>query len=118
MKAIHTGSRARRGIVLLSIGLILFPLWTVLPGGAELDAIIQGHKLFGTYCSDCHADGTGKRGPDLTNREWIYGGWYSELYASIARGRPGGMPPMLGTLGKHGITRIISYIRSIECDRC
>ena len=118
MKTIRTQRRARRGIILVGFGLILFPLWAILPGGAELDAIIQGHELFGTYCSDCHADGTGNRGPDLTNREWIYGGWYSELYASIAKGRPGGMPPMLGMIGKQDITRIISYIRSIECDRC
>jgi mono/diheme cytochrome c family protein len=118
MKAIHARGMERRGVILLSIGVMLFPLWAVLPGGAELEAIIQGHELFNTYCSNCHANGTGDRGPDLTDPEWVYGGWYSELYASIARGRPGGMPPMLKRLGKHEITMIISYIRSIECDRC
>ena len=110
--------KGHKGIVLTCFGLLAFPLWFVVPVGVERDIVAEGEEIYTEYCSRCHGDGTGEVGPDLTDRDWTYGGWYSEVYDSIARGRPGGMPSWQYILGKDDIKKVISYVRSIRCEQC
>lgn len=56
----------------------------------------EGKKLFAAHCATCHGeDGKGKLAqgtPDLTDRNWIYGGDRQSLLDSIWHGRKGHMP--------------------------
>jgi cytochrome c oxidase cbb3-type subunit 3 len=84
---------------------------TIFPGGsspAPLDpraklyddnanAIAQGQQLFSMMnCVGCHSHGGGGMGPALMDDEWRYGGRIDQIAASIAEGRPNGMPSWRG----------------------
>jgi cytochrome c oxidase cbb3-type subunit 3 len=118
MRIFSITEKGRKGIVLTCFGLLAFPLWFVVPVGVEFFNDTATTEIYTEYCSRCHGDGTGGVGPDLTDRDWTYGGWYSEVYDSVARGRPGGMPSWQYILGKDDIKKVISYVRSIRCQQC
>jgi cytochrome c oxidase cbb3-type subunit 3 len=92
------------------------------PGGKEMknpfagkaEAIKEGDKIFDEKCSECHMDGTGGAGPNLTDDTWTYGGSDAEMFETIAYGRKGGMPSWKKELGEDNIWKVIAYIRSIE----
>lgn len=72
----------------------------------------EGEALFKANCRSCHGDkAKGGFGPDLTDRQWKYGGTDGDILASIAGGRPGGMPAFETTLGKDRIWKVITYLR-------
>ncbi len=74
----------------------------------------EGEVIFKANCRSCHGDkGKGGFGPDLTGRQWKYGGTDGALFATISGGRPGGMPSFEGTLGKERIGKVITYLRSL-----
>ena len=83
------------------------------PFEGKPDAIKEGEKIFDAKCSECHMDGTGGAGPDLTDDKWIYGGSDAEVFETISRGRKGGMPSWKSELGKDDIWKVIAFIRSI-----
>ena len=58
------------------------------------EALAIGQKLFLNNCAQCHAsDGAGSRGfPNLTDRDWLWGGDPKTIKATIADGRTGMMP--------------------------
>lgn len=92
------------------------------PAGADMrnpfagrpEAVKEGDKLFDEKCSECHMDGTGGAGPNLTDDTWVYGGTDAEVFETIAYGRKGGMPSWKSELGADNIWKIIAYIRSIR----
>ncbi|NTW60958.1 MAG: c-type cytochrome [Nitrospirae bacterium] len=92
-----------------------------VPAGKEVknpfegrpEAIKEGDKIFDTKCSECHMDGTGGAGPNLTDDTWIYGGSDAEVFETISGGRKGGMPSWKGELSKDDIWKVIAFIRSI-----
>src|SRR5690349_19542446 len=53
---------------------------------ANAEALAVGQKLFLNNCAQCHAsDGGGSRGfPNLTDKDWLYGGDAKTIEASIA----------------------------------
>jgi cytochrome c oxidase cbb3-type subunit 3 len=56
-------------------------------------AVSQGMTWYRTYnCNGCHAAGGGNMGPALMDAKWRYGADPSSVYATIANGRPNGMP--------------------------
>jgi cytochrome c oxidase cbb3-type subunit 3 len=57
-------------------------------------ALSAGRNLFANQCATCHgSDGRGARGfPDLTDREWLWGGAPEQVLATIRQGRSGVMP--------------------------
>lgn len=78
-------------------------------------AVKEGADLFKRYCESCH--GVGGKGdicPDLTKKNKKYGNTDSNLFSTISKGRPGGMPNWDNTLGTEKIWKIITYLRSIE----
>ncbi|MBO4576425.1 MAG: cytochrome-c oxidase, cbb3-type subunit III [Neisseriaceae bacterium] len=53
-----------------------------------------GQNLYNTYCIQCHgSDAKGAKGfPNLTDKDWLWGGKPSEIEESIRYGRLGNMP--------------------------
>jgi cytochrome c oxidase cbb3-type subunit 3 len=77
-------------------------------------AIAQGKQLFGAMnCSGCHFSGGGGMGPALMSGHWRYGGRIDQIYASIAQGRPNGMPTWQGILDPTSIWNLAAYVKSL-----
>ena len=102
---------------------------TIFPGGAKpapLDpraaayernafAIAQGQFLYMRMnCVGCHAHGGGGMGPALMDDEWRYGGRIDQIAATIAEGRPNGMPSWRGKLTNQQIWQLAAYVRSLS----
>ena len=70
-----------------------------------------GHRLFLTYCAQCHSsDAGGSRGfPNLRDKEWLYGGEPEVIRTSIADGRGGVMPPMGAAVGNSEDIRDVAH---------
>lgn len=78
----------------------------------------EGEKIFRERCAQCHGEkGRGGFGPNLAAPKKKYGGDDASLFASVAGGRPGGMPAFEGTLGKDRIWKAIAYIRRLEGEK-
>ena len=80
------------------------------------EALAIGQKLFLNNCAQCHAsDGAGSRGfPNLTDRDWLWGGDAKTVNATIAEGRTGTMPPFGPALGAEGVKNVAHYVRSLS----
>src|SRR5947209_9792900 len=79
------------------------------------NAIAQGQQLFSQMnCSGCHSHGGGGMGPPLIDDEWRYGGRIDQIAASIAEGRPNGMPSWRGKLTEDQIWQLAAYVRSMS----
>ena len=102
---------------------------TIFPGGektAPLDpraaayeqnayAIAQGQQLFAWMnCVGCHSHGGGGMGPALMDGKWRYGGRIDQIAASIADGRPNGMPSWRGKLTNQQIWQLAAYVRTLS----
>jgi len=75
----------------------------------------EGEKIFKENCRSCHGEnGAGGFGPKLATTTHKFGGSDADLFASIAGGRPGGMPTFLPQLGKERIWKAVTYIRHLE----
>lgn len=75
----------------------------------------EGEEIFEQNCRSCHGGhGAGGFGPKLATTKHKYGGTDADLFASIAGGRPGGMPAFLPQLGKDRIWKAVAYIRHLE----
>jgi cytochrome c oxidase cbb3-type subunit 2 len=84
------------------------------PYAGSPGAAARGEEIFEKNCRGCHGEkGRGGIGPDLS-RPKKYGNADADLYATVSGGRPGGMPPFEGTLGKDRIWKAVSYVRSLE----
>ncbi|GAB4543503.1 MAG: hypothetical protein Fur0020_13000 [Thermodesulfovibrionia bacterium] len=85
------------------------------PFAGNPQAVKEGAEIFKKNCEGCH--GPGGRGdicPDLTKKNKKYGDTDPDLFLTISKGRPGGMPNWDNTLGSEKIWKVITYIRSIE----
>ena len=61
--------------------------------------ISEGQRLYQWYnCVGCHANGGGGMGPPLIKEEWIYGGEPPNIFDTIVKGRPNGMPTWGGRI--------------------
>jgi cytochrome c oxidase cbb3-type subunit 3 len=102
---------------------------TIYPGGSQLppldpraklyddnaNAISQGQRLYTQMnCVGCHFHGGGGMGPPLMDDEWRYGGRIDQIAASIAEGRPNGMPAWGAKLTQDQIWQLAAYVRSLS----
>ena len=80
------------------------------------EALAIGQKLFLNSCAQCHAsDGAGSRGfPNLTDRDWLWGGDAKTVRTTIAEGRTGVMPPFGPVLGDQGTKDVAHYVMSLS----
>jgi cytochrome c oxidase cbb3-type subunit 3 len=77
--------------------------------------ISEGQRLFDWYnCSGCHAHGGGGIGPPLIKPSWIYGGEPANLFDTIVKGRPNGMPSWGDRIPEYQIWQLVAYIRSLN----
>jgi cytochrome c oxidase cbb3-type subunit 3 len=102
---------------------------TVFPGGSPAPpsdrrdalfegnaaAIAKGQQLYGWMnCVGCHAHGGGGMGPPLMDDKWRYGGRIDQIAASIAQGRPNGMPAWRYKLTEEQIWQLAAYVRTLS----
>jgi cytochrome c oxidase cbb3-type subunit 3 len=77
-------------------------------------ATAEGKSIFETNCAPCHnADASGGIGPNLKSA-LRYGSTPDQLYETISKGRPNGMPPFRQQLGDEHICKIIAFLESIR----
>ncbi|MBI3525635.1 MAG: cytochrome-c oxidase, cbb3-type subunit III [Betaproteobacteria bacterium] len=87
---------------------------------ADPKAREMGRSLFLTYCAQCHgSDAKGAKGfPNLTDKDWLWGGEPGQIETTILDGRSGVMPPYGGNPdavgGETGAREIASYVRSLS----
>jgi cytochrome c oxidase cbb3-type subunit 3 len=78
-------------------------------------ALSDGQFLYTRMnCVGCHAHGGGGMGPALMDDEWRYGGRLDQIAASIAEGRPNGMPAWRAKLTDDQIWKLAAYVRSLS----
>jgi cytochrome c oxidase cbb3-type subunit 3 len=80
------------------------------------DALKIGQRLFLNYCTNCHgADAHGNVGfPNLTDKDWLYGGAPDNIQQSIMNGRGGMMPAWGQVLGQEGVYNVATYVMSLS----
>lgn len=85
------------------------------PYNASAYDISEGSRLFDWYnCSGCHAHGGGGIGPPLIKKYWVYGGEPANLFDTIVKGRPNGMPSWGGRIPEYQIWELVAYVRSMN----
>jgi cytochrome c oxidase cbb3-type subunit 3 len=85
------------------------------PYGDIAYAVSEGKRYFNWMnCSGCHANGGGGMGPALMDDEWIYGSDPEQIFATIAQGRPNGMPSFKYRLSNQQIWQLVAYVRSLS----
>jgi cytochrome c oxidase cbb3-type subunit III len=78
-------------------------------------AIAAGKELFSQMnCTGCHFNGGGGIGPALMSGHWRYGGRIDQIYASIAQGRPNGMPSWQDSLVPTMMWNLAAYVKSMS----
>ncbi len=83
---------------------------------ADRDAMAIGQNLFLQTCAPCHAaDARGGKGfPNLTDKDWLYGGEPQTIEETILNGRNGIMPPFGQVLGSEDVRDVAHYVRSLS----
>jgi len=77
-------------------------------------AIAEGKQTFTTICAACHKpDGTGLVGPSLVDSYWKYGDTDADLFTTVSKGRPGGMPAWRAQLGTEKIWKALAYVETL-----
>lgn len=77
--------------------------------------ISNGERYYKWFnCNGCHFNGGGGIGPALMDEKWRYGGRIEQIYASIAQGRPNGMPSFKDKIPDQQIWEIAAYVRSLS----
>lgn len=76
-----------------------------------------GQRIFLNNCAQCHgSDARGSKGfPNLSDRDWLYGGDPEVIRTSIEQGRNGTMPPMAAAVGNSEEQRAVAqYVLSLS----
>ena len=89
---------------------------------ADKEAMEMGGRLFQTYCMQCHgatAQGSRDKGfPNLTDKDWQWGGEPEQIIETITNGRVGMMPAWGGNEeavgGEAGAKEVAHYVRSLS----
>ena len=78
-------------------------------------AIGEGKRLYEWMnCAGCHAPGGGGGiGPSLIDDEWIYSADPENVFDTIVKGRPQGMPSYSGRLGNSEVWKLVAYVRTL-----
>ena len=80
------------------------------------EAMAIGQKLFLNSCAQCHAsDGGGSRGfPNLTDKDWLWGGTPEAIKQTITEGRTGVMPAWGPAIGGEGVKNVSAYLMQMS----
>ncbi len=80
-------------------------------------AMAIGERLFMNNCSQCHgSDARGSKGfPNLTDRDWLYGGAPEQIAETLSKGRVGNMPALGAALGTSDeVKNVAQYVLSLS----
>ena len=79
-------------------------------------AIKMGVRLFADNCAVCHgADGGGNFSfPNLTDKDWLYGGSAEAIKQSITDGRAGQMPAWGSLIGEQSVVSVSEYVLELS----
>ncbi|WP_392343791.1 cytochrome-c oxidase, cbb3-type subunit III [Pseudoalteromonas prydzensis] len=79
-------------------------------------ALEIGQRLFAQNCSQCHgSDARGATGfPDLTDKDWLYGGTPDKIKETLLHGRIAAMPPWGAALGEQGVKEMTAHVLSLS----
>jgi cytochrome c oxidase cbb3-type subunit 3 len=84
---------------------------------ANQTAVQRATQLWTDNCASCHGDdGKGKRefgAPNLTDKEWLYGGTKAEIQAQIVNAKAGVMPTWGSRLDPMTIDALAVYVHSL-----
>lgn len=85
---------------------------------ANPEAREMGQRLFVTYCAQCHgSDGRGTKGfPNLTDKDWLFGGTPEIIKETITQGRSAMMPAkgVKPDMDAEQIKDVANYVRSLS----
>ena len=85
------------------------------PFAGNQDAVKEGAEIFALNCRTCHGDDAkGNMCPDITVKNKKFGNSDAELFKTISKGVPGGMPNWNDTLGNEKIWKVITFLRTLE----
>ena len=75
-------------------------------------ALKMGGRLFASNCSVCHgSDAKGAFGfPNLTDKDWRWGGDAETIKVSIMNGRHGVMPAWAEVIGEQGVADVAAFV--------
>ncbi len=79
-------------------------------------AIKIGQRLFLQNCALCHgSQAKGAKGyPNLTDKDWIYGGKPEQILLTIQNGRVGAMAAWKNQVGEDGVRAVAEYVLSLS----
>ena len=83
----------------------------------DAPAMAIGERLFMNNCAQCHgSDARGAKGfPNLTDRDWLWGGDPDAIKTTITNGRTGVMPPMAAAVGTpDDVRNVAHYVLSLS----
>ena len=84
---------------------------TLMTEKSDLEA---GKTIFDNNCTICHkSKGEGDVGPNLTDKNWVYGFDVKDVFYSVKKGRPNGMPEHASKLNPIQIQQVSSYVLSL-----
>jgi cytochrome c oxidase cbb3-type subunit 3 len=91
------------------------PSVAVMEYSGDKEAIKEGKEIYANTCAPCHnADATGGIGPNLTAAALKYGSTKKDIYESIAKGRPNGMPAFGPQIGSEKISKVAAFLESLR----
>jgi len=76
-----------------------------------------GERMYLTYCVQCHgSNARGSRGfPNLTDKDWLWGGDPETIVATITAGRQGVMPALGAAVGSaDDVENLANYVLSLS----
>jgi len=93
-----------------------FTARNVVELGHDPAALAIGRNLFLNNCAACHgSDGGGAPGfPNLSDKDWLWGGDADTVVATISNGRMGVMPAWGPVLGTQGVENVLDYVFSLQ----
>ena len=83
----------------------------------DAQAKAVGERLFMNNCAQCHgSDAGGAKGiPNLTDKDWLFGGEPAQIRESIVKGRAGNMPPLAAAVGTpDDVKNLANYVLSLS----
>lgn len=80
------------------------------------EAVQIGRRLFQQNCSQCHGSAAlgGVGFPNLTDKDWLYGGSPETIAETLRQGRIAAMPSWEAALGEEGIKNMAAYVLSLS----
>ena len=89
-----------------------FAAMPVEDAAKDPQALKMGARLFASNCAVCHgSDAKGAYGfPNLTDKDWRWGGEPETIKASIMNGRHGVMPAWAEVIGEQGVADVAAFV--------